>query len=489
MYWPVLLSACAACVGLNFLTRSSSSKSDDTTAAVVTPEFRSFQRSWLAVYLLAMFADWLQGPYVYALYASYGFSKSQIALLFVTGFASSMFIGTFVGALSDKYGRRAMCLLFAVLYALSAGSKVINSFPVLMLGRLCSGVATSLLFSAFEAWMVSEHNSRGFPPALLGDTFSKATQGNGIVAVLAGLVASFSADALGYTAPFLLALLPLLALFLLVVPWPENRGDATADVIGTMRAAVGVLQADPSIALLGAAQAVYEGAMYAFVFMWTPMLTAAYGEASDVKIPFGVVFASFMVCVMIGSALFGVITASKSVRIVPYILHGAAAAAMFGTAVFASHPVLVLISFLVFEATCGMFWPAYGTLRSQVVPEASRAGVSNVFRVPLNLLVLIILLGSDKLPPHSVFVICGGLHLLSLALYAAFDARSPAKKAAGSDAKSEGKASTGAKAKSSSKGKPAAKGSSKGKSPAKPKSSTKSSSKGKASAETVSKRR
>ena len=29
---------------------------------------------------------------------------------------------------------------------------------VLMLGRLFGGIATSLLFSAFESWMVSEHN-------------------------------------------------------------------------------------------------------------------------------------------------------------------------------------------------------------------------------------------------------------------------------------------------------------------------------------------
>ena len=30
------------------------------------------------------------------------------------------------------------------------------------MGRLLSGIATSLLFSVFEAWMVSEHHKRGF---------------------------------------------------------------------------------------------------------------------------------------------------------------------------------------------------------------------------------------------------------------------------------------------------------------------------------------
>jgi hypothetical protein len=31
-----------------------------------------------------------------------------------------------------------------------------------MLGRVLGGVATSLLFSAFESWLVAEHFKRGF---------------------------------------------------------------------------------------------------------------------------------------------------------------------------------------------------------------------------------------------------------------------------------------------------------------------------------------
>lgn len=438
MYWPILIGSVAVCAALNLYSKQASKaeskgKSENDTKDAATPEFRSFQRSWLSVYLLAMFSDWLQGPYVYALYSSYGFSGSQIALLFVTGFASSMLIGTFVGALSDKYGRKRMCLLFAVLYTAAALTKLVNSFPVLLFGRLCSGVATSLLFSAFEAWMVSEHNRRGFPPALLGDTFSKATQGNGIVAVIAGLVASFAADSLGFAAPFVCATGPLAVLALLVTGWEENYGNQTADIAGTMKTAWTTLTARKEIALLGAAQSIYEGAMYAFVFMWSPALIATYtaagadAAATPVKIPFGVVFACFMVCVMIGSAVFALITASHPVRVVPYLIHGGAAVAILAAALCTSSTLLVFAAFLLFEATCGMFWPAYGTLRSQHIPEESRAGVSNIFRVPLNMLVLVILFGSERMSAQTIFFICGALHLVALGLYAAFDAAVAAK--------------------------------------------------------------
>jgi hypothetical protein len=53
-------------------------------------DFRKFQRSYLVVILLAMFSDWLQGPYGYALYASYGFQQGDIAMLYMGGFLSSM---------------------------------------------------------------------------------------------------------------------------------------------------------------------------------------------------------------------------------------------------------------------------------------------------------------------------------------------------------------------------------------------------------------
>jgi hypothetical protein len=47
-------------------------------------------------------SDWMQGPYVYALYDRYGFSIHDIGILFITGFGSSMLFGTFIGSLSDK---------------------------------------------------------------------------------------------------------------------------------------------------------------------------------------------------------------------------------------------------------------------------------------------------------------------------------------------------------------------------------------------------
>lgn len=45
-------------------------------------------KTYLPAYLLATAADWLQGPYKYALYSSYGYTQRDIAHLFVAGYGS-----------------------------------------------------------------------------------------------------------------------------------------------------------------------------------------------------------------------------------------------------------------------------------------------------------------------------------------------------------------------------------------------------------------
>ena len=70
-------------------------------------------------------------------------------------------------------GRKKAALLYVVTYAVSCATKHSSDYWMLMWGRLLGGVATSLLFSAFESWLVAEHFSKGFEEKWIGDTFSK----------------------------------------------------------------------------------------------------------------------------------------------------------------------------------------------------------------------------------------------------------------------------------------------------------------------------
>jgi hypothetical protein len=108
----LFLGLCGLCGALMYnnnsnTTRCSGNAATTTSGTPPPPSedrdaLHSFRRKYLVVYGLAVLADWLQGPYVYALYEGYGFSRGAIAGFFIVGFGSSLFFGTFVGSLADK---------------------------------------------------------------------------------------------------------------------------------------------------------------------------------------------------------------------------------------------------------------------------------------------------------------------------------------------------------------------------------------------------
>lgn len=53
---------------------------------------------------------------------------------------------------------------------------------------------------------------------------------------------------------------------------------------------------------------------------------------------------------------------------------------------------LRLLSFFVFEVCCGLYWPGMGTLRGRYIPDDIRSTVMNLFRLPLNFIVVVTLL-------------------------------------------------------------------------------------------------
>ena len=382
------------------------------TNTPTSSSFKAFQVTFLLIYYVAMTADWLQGPYVYALYSSYGFSGHDIAVLFVGGFGASMVFGTFVGAMADKMGRKRACQLYCLLYFLSCVTKHAKDYWVLMLGRVLGGVATSLLFSSFESWMICEHTARGYEGSAMGDTFSLMYFGNSICAIVAGMMAESAADlkALtptdsppwyygGYTAPFDLSAFFLIVGFGLISGmWNENYGEGSRDKgENQISHALAIVYRDPGVLMTGVIVSLFEGCMYIFVFNWTPSISAHYS-----KPPFGFIFATFMVACMGGSSLFSVLskTMAPENMLVGVFAVGSVALAV---PVFTGATLPVLCAFLVFEACVGIYWPAMGTVKSKVVPEEARATIYNIYRVPLNGVVLGILLNDMKLTTAFTF--------------------------------------------------------------------------------------
>ena len=142
---------------------------------------------------------------------------------------------------------------------------------------LTGGISTSLLFSVFEAWYVSEHrDAKRLNPDWIQDTFSTSTFANGLIAIAAGIVANFLAETLGLgpCAPFIVAILPCLVCYFVVTTyWDENHGDRNVDIIGGYKSGLAIIFDDSNILCIGIVQSIVESSMYIFVFLWTPVLS------------------------------------------------------------------------------------------------------------------------------------------------------------------------------------------------------------------------
>ena len=302
-----------------------------------------------------------------------------------------------------------------------------KSFHILLLGRWLGGIATSLLFSVFEAWLIRSHSDAGLKN-YIGKSFSWAAYGNSVIAIFAGLIANQVASALpmtaikeetlyigGYLNPFDLALVCLVLCGLCALSfWEENYGDTgsvKSDTGGTqwydgLRSAFVTAIRSQDILLCGAISSLFEGSMYIFVFMWTPALR----EEENEELPLGLIFSTFMVCCMAGSSMFSIFIEHVKGEQLAVGIFAVSAAAM-GFIAISSSQTLKFIAMNCFELTVGMYWPVMGTLKGAIVPESKRAAIYNLYRIPLNFIVLFSLL--TALTPAQSFTL--NFVMLSLA--------------------------------------------------------------------------
>ncbi|KAK9703573.1 hypothetical protein K7432_010656 [Basidiobolus ranarum] len=397
-------------------------------------KYRSFRNKYLIVYCLVMGGDWLQGPYIYALYKSHGLNMHYISLLFMTGYLTSALFGAFLGSLADNYGRKRICLWFTVLYSIASILATVPNLAILFFGKILAGISTSLLYSIFESWMVSQHFKEDFSPFALSKTFSWATFLNGITAISCGLFADTVVERFGESAPFYAAVGCFgFGAALITIFWSENYGgtevvienctflwlplinvfqkfENTKDSL--YRGITHIIQ-DHKIALVGAVQALFEGAMFSIISLWGPILEAA--DASH-ELPYGIIFSSFMVSMMIGSSVFQYLTNRgwdpKTVGKITFFISGSA---LLSTKLISTQ-TWIFICFNIFEFGCGMYYPMIGTLRGTYIPEESRSTIMNFFTIPWNIYVIFILLASASTSASTLLTICSANLFMALAL-------------------------------------------------------------------------
>eukprot|EP00644_Phytophthora_capsici_P005770 jgi/Phyca11/98082/e_gw1.2.714.1 len=410
LQWPVWASSCCLGLFVCLLLLHVTEKFAANDAAFV-----HFQRRYLVVYGLVMFADWLQGTHMYSLYQSY---NMDVGALFLTGFLSSVVFGNFIGPLVDSYGRRTACLAYCVLEIVINILEDVPNMTVLLIGRVLGGISTSLLFSAFESWMVTEHRKRGFSEGLLGKTFALGSEINGVIAVLAGFGAQVAADAFGDIGPFRAAVIVTTIAAIFIFTWSENYGSPIVDIRDES------LKTDASddydvkscdflswdAYALGLCYSLFEGAMYVFVFLWYPTLEVVVPNGD---LPSGLVFSSFMLCIAMGGKIFDLVNNSQLRKEIVLLLAAATSAITLLIPTVTTDYQYILCGFLVFEVCVGVISPCCATLRSRYFPKDKLSTTLSLFRLPTNVLVVLGTGGASYLTSNQLYYGCSAVLVVS----------------------------------------------------------------------------
>eukprot|EP01100_Stratorugosa_tubuloviscum_P012204 TRINITY_DN5684_c0_g1_i1.p1 TRINITY_DN5684_c0_g1~~TRINITY_DN5684_c0_g1_i1.p1 ORF type:complete len:483 (+),score=178.14 TRINITY_DN5684_c0_g1_i1:74-1450(+) len=388
------------------------------------------QKNWLRFKYLLIFcfaaaSDWLQGPYIYALYETYGLPKSDIAVLFLSGFLSSLVFGTFFCSLADKYGRKRMCLVYSFCYFCACLTISSKTFDTLLFGRVLTGISTALLHVVFESWLVHEHAKQMQNFEGLSKTLVWASSCNTIIAVIAGMIARRLATDYGFSSPFTASSWCLVICFILTaILWNENYGDNSPKSAYSIVTTIAELRKDNRILLIGLVQSLFEAAWNSFIFMWTTALQEAAQKRSDSfednsitntnnlpqeEIAYGTIFVLLMASIAFGSGLFGLMSIMRCrlESIMRFTIFLAAFSLLF-TYLFANSIWALVICFSLFKISCGLFSPCLSILRTKYFPEQIRCTLIALFRLPSYLFVIAILIKMASLSTGAIFLICSG---------------------------------------------------------------------------------
>ena len=202
--------------------------------------------------------------------------------------------------------------------------------------------------------------------------------------------------------------------------------------IGGILESFKIVATRPELLSLGTTNSLYEAALHVFVFIWTPALEKRKDADQTISgfVPHGVVFSLFMTCKMLGSMTYSILSSvqrkrhhtnvngcggdnnntsiaqtRKSLR---YVFL-AAAISFFWTVVFKESYFVALFAFCAFEFGLGVYWPAMAVLRGELVPNSLRASVTSVFRVPLNVLVVMLLTTAGRASERALLLCCAAM--------------------------------------------------------------------------------
>lgn len=161
---------------------------------------------------------------------------------------------------------------------------------------------------------------------------------------------------------------------------------------------------------VGIAESLTLAVQNLYLFLWTPILLAS----TDDKINIGFIFLCMVTSIIVGTKVFeiGVIYLRANL----YVILSFCLFTIFSSlsVIYLVDNFLVrVIAFACLNGSSGLYNPLYSFIKYKILEDKNRALLMNIFRIPLNAYVIIVLLSLKFLNPFTVCLIAAGMSFVA----------------------------------------------------------------------------
>ncbi|KAL3346370.1 hypothetical protein AABB24_025023 [Solanum stoloniferum] len=380
----------SCCLSIYYLPNSTRSSAIFDYAP--SSSFIRFQRSFLLLYLLSSVMEGLLAVFGEYDLAFHGISRDQMVISLCIGYATALFVGTFLGMLSDLIGQRKVSLLFCLLHLFVAIWRRVTGHPSIWIASICLSLASTIFFFNFETWMVVEHDKLEQRQDSVNDMFWLMTFVESASFIGSQVVGNWLIG--GHEKTSLLApssvvvIMALSALAYVSRGWKEDpKSIILKDYQTKFRT---YILSDKRVWLLSWTQATIHFSIAVFWITWAPTIVA---DGREVLL--GLVYPCVLGAKMLGSTAFSWFSSGPlSLRTEECLVY-ACIIMGFVTSVVAfdyQGVEILLMLFCIFHACVGLVLPSLARLRTMYVPNDLRGGMMSLSIAPSNALMLFLLI-------------------------------------------------------------------------------------------------
>lgn len=378
----------------------------------------SLKYKYLVCYIVTRAAMWAKAPYLYTLFMTLQkFTFAEIGDLYLIDAVAALVLGPITGQLADKYGRKFFCHCYNISIIINLLLRMHGSKILAYLAQVVTGFGAGLICTTFEAWFVCESDKlfggyRAEVERFRKRLFRDANIYDAACSIITSFLCAFIYSYLGIFSPFWISIfLSALATVLIHFLWDENKSQIQRD----SRAWDQIKEAcqefrKVDVTSIGLIEGIAMACLNIYLFSWTPILKQSTPGGMNV----GFIFTTMVLTMIVGTKTYEVLIvymkADNYISIAGCML-------LQGLLMYLTYAVngfLPRMIFLaLFNGLTGFYNPLNSTIKSNILMEKYRALLMNMFRIPLNTYVIIVLLTLRMMNPFTVAIINGTMCIVA----------------------------------------------------------------------------